>query len=68
MEQFGAQAMIPQAVTYGLFKDIGPLVAAVLVAGRVGAGIGAELAGMRVNECGSPARNCSRWLPMDHKS
>lgn len=50
MENFGAQSMIPQAVSYGLFKDIGPLIAALLVAGRVGAGIGAELAGMRVTE------------------
>lgn len=50
MESFGAQAMIPQAVTYGLFKDVGPIIAALLIAGRVGAGIGAELAGMRVTE------------------
>lgn len=50
MEAFGAQAMIPQAVSFGLFKDVGPLIAALLVAGRVGAGIGAELAGMRVTE------------------
>lgn len=50
MVSFGAQAMIPEAVSYGLFKDMGPLLAALLVAGRVGAGIGAELAGMRVTE------------------
>jgi phospholipid/cholesterol/gamma-HCH transport system permease protein len=50
MMSFGAEAMIPQAVSYGLFKDMGPLIAALLVAGRVGAGIGAELAGMRVTE------------------
>jgi phospholipid/cholesterol/gamma-HCH transport system permease protein len=50
MESFGAEAMIPQAVSYGLFKDVGPLIAALLVAGRVGAGIGAELGGMRVSE------------------
>lgn len=50
MESFGAEAMIPQAVTYGLFKDVGPIIAALLVSGRVGAGIGAELAGMRVTE------------------
>lgn len=50
MEAFGAQAMIPQAVSMGLFTDIGPIIAAMLVAGRVGAGTGAELAGMRVTE------------------
>ena len=48
MEAFGAEAMIPQAVSYGLFRDVGPLVASLLIAGRVGAGIGAELGGMRV--------------------
>jgi len=50
MESFGAEAMIPQAVSFGLFTDVGPLIAALLVAGRVGAGIGAELGGMRVTE------------------
>ncbi len=50
MESFGATAMIPQAVSYGIFQDMGPLLTALLVAGRVGAGIGAELAGMRVTE------------------
>lgn len=50
MEAFGAQAMIPQAVSMGLFTDIGPIIAAMLVAGRVGAGTGAELADMRVSE------------------
>jgi phospholipid/cholesterol/gamma-HCH transport system permease protein len=50
MQSFGAGAMIPQAVSTGLFRDIGALIAALLVAGRVGAGIGAELAGMRVTE------------------
>lgn len=50
MESFGAQAMIPQAVSFGIFKDMGPLITALLVAGRVGAGIGAQLGGMRVTE------------------
>ena len=50
MQAFGAEAMIPQAVSYGLFRDVGPLIASLLLSGRVGAGIGAELAGMRVTE------------------
>lgn len=50
MLHFGAEAMIPQAVSLGLFFDIGPLLTGLLVAGRAGAGIGAELAGMRVTE------------------
>lgn len=50
MQAFGAEAYIPQAVSFGLFKDIGAVVTSLLVSGRVGAGIGAELAGMRVTE------------------
>lgn len=50
MVRFGAEAMIPQTVSLGIFNDVGPLLTALLVSGRVGAGIGAELAGMRVTE------------------
>lgn len=50
MMAFGAAAMIPEAVSMGLFKDTGALITALLVSGRVGAGIGAQLAGMRVTE------------------
>jgi len=50
MVRFGAQAMIPQAITLGMFRDVGPLLTALLISGRVGAGIGAQLAEMRVTE------------------
>jgi len=50
MMSFGAQAMIPESVSLGIFKDTGPTFTAILIAGRVGAGIGAQLAGMRVTE------------------
>ncbi len=50
MEQFGAESMVPQAISFGMFKDIGAVITSLLVAGRVGAGIGAQLAGMRVTE------------------
>lgn len=50
MARFGAEAMIPQAVSLGLFRDVGPLITGLLISGRVGAGIGAEIAGMRVTE------------------
>ena len=36
MQSFGAGGMIPQAVSTGLFRDIGALIAALLVAGRRG--------------------------------
>jgi phospholipid/cholesterol/gamma-HCH transport system permease protein len=50
MERFGAEALIPSALAIALIGETGPLMAGLLVAGRVGAGIGAELGGMRVTE------------------
>src|SRR5215831_15039846 len=50
MERFGASSMIPAVMTIAFFREMGPLVTGLLIAGRVGAGIGAELAGMRVTE------------------
>lgn len=47
---FGAAAMIPAVQSLGFFVEIGPLVAGLLVAGRVGSGIGAVLANMRATE------------------
>lgn len=48
--RFGAEAMIPTLQSLSFFNEIGPLLVSLLVAGRVGAGIGAELANMRVAE------------------
>ncbi len=48
--RFGAEALIPAVQSLSFFVEIGPLVAGLLVAGRVGAGIGAELANLRVTE------------------
>jgi len=50
METFGAEAMIPAALAIALIAETGPLMTGLLVSGRVGAGIGAELGGMRVTE------------------
>ena len=50
MERFGAEAMIPAALAIALLSETGPLMTGLLVAGRVGAGIGAELGGMAVTE------------------
>jgi phospholipid/cholesterol/gamma-HCH transport system permease protein len=47
---FGAEAIIPKVQSLAFFIEIGPLVAGLLVAGRVGAGIGAVLANMRATE------------------
>jgi phospholipid/cholesterol/gamma-HCH transport system permease protein len=50
LERFGAESMIPAGLALALIRETGPLVTALLVSGRVGAGIGAELAAMRVTE------------------
>jgi len=50
LTRFGAASMIPAVMTIAFFRELGPLVTGLLVAGRVGAGIGAQLAGMRVTE------------------
>src|SRR6202790_2287641 len=47
---FGASAMIPTVQALAFFVEIGPLVAGLLIAGRVGSGIGAVLANMRAAE------------------
>ena len=47
---FGAAAEIPTVQSLAFFVEIGPLVAGLLLAGRVGSGIGAVLANMRVTE------------------
>ena len=48
--RFGASAWIPQVQSLSFFIEIGPLLAALLIAGRVGAGMGASLAEMRATE------------------
>lgn len=50
LARFGANAMIPAVLAIGICREIGPLFVGLLIAGRVGAGIGAELGGMRVTE------------------
>jgi phospholipid/cholesterol/gamma-HCH transport system permease protein len=47
---FGAGSMIPTVQALAFFVEIGPLVSGLLVAGRVGSGIGAVLANMRATE------------------
>lgn len=47
---FGATSVIPTVQAFAFFLEIGPLVTGLLVAGRVGSGIGAVLADMRATE------------------
>jgi phospholipid/cholesterol/gamma-HCH transport system permease protein len=50
LERFGAEAMIPAGLAIALVRETGPLTAGLLLSGRIGAGIGAELGTMRVTE------------------
>jgi len=50
LERFGAEAMIPSGLGMVVILEIGPLVTGLLMAGRGGAGIGAELGAMTVTE------------------
>lgn len=48
--RFGAEALIPAGLGLALVRETGPLTAGLLLAGRLGAGIGAELGAMKVTE------------------
>ena len=50
LERFGAESMIPAGLGLSVIAEIGPLVTALLMAGKAGAGIGAELGAMKVTE------------------
>jgi phospholipid/cholesterol/gamma-HCH transport system permease protein len=50
MERFGAEALIPAALAIAMISETGPLMTGLLISGRAGAAIGAELGGMRVTE------------------
>jgi phospholipid/cholesterol/gamma-HCH transport system permease protein len=50
LERFGAETLIPAGLGIALVRETGPLITALLVSGRVGAGIGAELGAMKVTE------------------
>jgi len=50
LARFGAEALIPAGLAIALIRETGPLTAGLLLAGRIGAGIGAELGAMKVTE------------------
>lgn len=50
LERFGAESMIPAGLAMALVRETGPLTAGLLLSGRLGAGIGAEIGAMRVTE------------------
>jgi phospholipid/cholesterol/gamma-HCH transport system permease protein len=48
--RFGAKSMLPAAIVFSIVHETGPVVTGLVVCGRVGAGIGAELGSMKVTE------------------
>jgi phospholipid/cholesterol/gamma-HCH transport system permease protein len=50
MSRFGATSLLPSAIVYSVIQEMGPTITGLVVSGRVGAGIGAELASMKVTE------------------
>jgi len=50
LEEFGAVSWLPSLMGIAIVKALGPLVTALICAGKVGSGIGAELGSMKVSE------------------
>ncbi len=50
MIRFGAEAFLPGSVGISIVRELGPVITALIFAGRVSSGIGAELGSMRVTE------------------
>lgn len=50
LARFGAEMYVPAMVSISVVRELGPLLTALMVAGRVGSGISAELGSMRVTE------------------
>ncbi len=48
--EFGAVSWMPSMVGISIVREIGPIITALVCAGRIGSGIGAELGSMRVTE------------------
>ena len=48
--QFGAASWMPSMVSLSIVREIGPVIFALICAGRIGSGIGAELGSMKVTE------------------
>ncbi len=50
LAEFGAESWLPAMISVSIVREIGPVITALICAGKVGSGIGAELASMKVTE------------------
>ena len=48
--RFGAESIVPQVVVLAVTRELGPVIAGLMIAGRVGAAIAAEIGTMKVTE------------------
>jgi phospholipid/cholesterol/gamma-HCH transport system permease protein len=48
--RFGAKALVPSAIAFAVVTEMSPIMTGLVISGRAGAGIGAELAAMKVTE------------------
>lgn len=48
--KFGAETMLPSMVAVSIIREMGPVITALICAGKIGSGIGAELGSMKVTE------------------
>jgi phospholipid/cholesterol/gamma-HCH transport system permease protein len=50
MTKFGAESWLPSMVSLSLIREIAPVITALICAGKIASGIGAELGSMKVTE------------------
>ena len=50
LAMFGAEGWLPSMVAISIIKEIGPVITALVCIGKIGSGIGAEVASMKVSE------------------
>ena len=50
LARFGAKSFLPAVIVFSIIKETGPIITGLIVSGRVGAGIGAQLGSMKVTE------------------
>jgi phospholipid/cholesterol/gamma-HCH transport system permease protein len=50
LAEFGAESWLPAMVSISIIREIGPMITALICAGKIGSGIGAEIGSMKVTE------------------
>ena len=50
LAKFGAVTMLPGMIAVSIIREIGPVITALICAGKIGSGMGAELGSMKVSE------------------